>query len=94
MSVTARPISNSSNRKYGEVWKQLKTTGVCILKTTHGDTMTIVNGIKKEKNKDPKRPKDKMLKIGTEETPSKIAGQPSEIKITIRLVEDTSINNL
>lgn len=91
-TITARPISGG--RKYSTVWKNLKTLGFCELKTTHGDTLTIVNGVKKEKNKDKNRPKDKILKIDTTEIPNEIAGQPSIIKILFRLVEDTSINNL
>lgn len=92
MTITAKTISG--NRKYSSVWNNLKLSGYCQLKTTAGDTLTIVNGVKKEKNKDKKRPANKVLKIDIIEEPSKVAGEPSTIKINFRLIEDTSINNL
>lgn len=92
MTITAKIIAGS--RKYSSVWNSLKLTGYCQLKTTAGDMLTIVNGVKKEKNKDKKRPKNKVLKIDTIEEPNAVAGEPSVIKINFRLIEDTSINNL
>lgn len=92
--IRARPIASANGRKYSVIWNNLKTFGLCSLKTTHVDSLTIINGVKKEKNKDKNRPKNKVLKIDTEEIPSKIAGEPSEIKVHFRLIEDTSINNI
>lgn len=86
--------SIGGSRKYTPVWKKIKLENRCEVETTHADTITIINGVKKEKVMDKNRPKNKLLDIQTEEIPNSVAGKPSKIKIIFRLVEDTSINNL
>jgi len=78
------------SRKYGPIWQRLKESGFCRVEcSTTEDTLTTINGVKKEKSHDKNKPKAKVLKIETSETTS---GKGSIIEF--RLVIDTSINNL
>jgi len=82
-------ISVAGNRKYGPIWSKLKETGICKVECdSTEDTLTTINGVKKEKSQDKNKPKKKVLKIKTGSGPS------GGIQIEFRLVTDTSINNL
>lgn len=85
MTVTVRV---AGTRKYGPIWQRLKEQGICKVEClTIEDTLTTINGVKKEKAQDKKKPKDKVLKIETS------AGEAGTI-IKFQLIIDTSINNL
>lgn len=82
-------ISVAGNRKYGPIWLKLKETGICKVEcNSTEDTLTTINGVKKEKAQDKNKPKKKVLKIETSDGPK------GGIQIEFRLVTDTSINNL
>lgn len=75
----------SPRRKYTELWKTIKVNG---MKPTHircerRDTVTVMNGVKKEKLQDKSKEKDKILDC-----------EPTEFGVTFKLKEDTSINNI
>lgn len=75
----------SGKRKYTELWKTIKANGVepTLIKCTRVDTITVMNGVKKEKVRDKKKPENRIL-ICT----------PTDIGVNFTLVEDTSINNI
>lgn len=77
--------SSSRRRKYTELWKTIKLNGSkpTHIKCERRDTVTVMNGVKKEKLQDKTKEKDKILDC-----------DPTEIGVTFRLLEDTSINNI
>ena len=88
-------ISSSGNRKYSVIWQKLKNPpNRCEVTTTHRDSATVINGVKKEKAKDKAKPKFKRLDINSEEIPATELGEPSTIKITFKLVDEVSINTI
>lgn len=76
---------SSPKRRYTVLWEQIKTNGnkPTHIKCERKDTVTIMNGVKKEKLHDKKKEKDKILDC-----------EPTNIGVTFKLREDTSINNL
>jgi len=70
-------------RKYSPIWLKIKTEGYCKVKCPREDTVTIIQGVKKEKVKDKNKPKGKTLKI-----------EVTEVGVEFILANDTSINNL
>ena len=90
MTVTVRV---TGRRKYGPIWQRLKDSLYCRVEClTTEDTLTTINGVKKEKAQDRGKPKDKVLKIDTSDGKNK-DGERCTI-IEFKLVEDTSVNNL
>lgn len=90
MSVLVRV---TGRRKYGPIWQRLKDFHYCRVEClTTDDTLTTINGVKKEKAQDRGRPKDKVLKIDTSDGQNK-EGERCTI-IEFKLVENTTINNL
>jgi len=70
-------------RKYSPIWLKIKTSGFCKVHCPREDTITVVQGVKKEKVKDKNRPKGKTLQI-----------KVTEVGVEFTLATDTSINNL
>lgn len=88
-------ISSSNRRKYSVIWQKLKNPPHrCEIITTHADSMTVINGVKKEKTKDRTKPKFRRLDISSEEIPNNEIGKPSTIKIIFKLVDEISINTI
>lgn len=80
-------------RRYGPIWARLKETFYCRVECpSTEDTITVINGVKKEKSQDRQKPKDKVLDIKTSDGMDK-QGERCTV-IEFRLVIDTSINNL
>jgi hypothetical protein len=83
----------TGRRKYGPIWSRLKESGSCRVEcSTTEDTLTTINGVKKEKSRDKNKPKDKVLKIDTIDGKNKTGDDCTFIEF--KLVIDTSINNL
>lgn len=76
-------VLGSGYRKYTPIWRALKEKGVCVVKCTREDTLTVYNGVRKEKVRDSHKPKARVIET-----------EMTEDGIIFRLVEDTSINNL
>lgn len=90
MTVTVRI---TGRRKYGPIWQRLKDSFYCRVEClTTEDTLTTINGVKKEKSQDRGRPKDRVLKIVTSDGHNKENERCTIIEF--KLVEDTSVNNL
>lgn len=90
MTVSTKIIGS---RKYGPIWHRLKESNYCRVEClSTEDTLTTINGLKKEKSRDKGKPKDKALRIETSDGKNK-DGEKCTI-IEFKLVEDTSINNL
>lgn len=80
-------------RKYGPIWHRLKEVFYCRVEClSTEDTLTTINGVKKEKSQDKSKPKDRVLKIVTSDGTNK-EGKSCTI-IEFKLILDTSINNL
>lgn len=90
MTAIAKVIGR---RKYGPIWHRLKESNYCRVECiSTEDTLTTINGVKKEKSQDKEKPKDKVLKIETSDGKNE-DGEKCTI-IEFKLILDTSINNL
>lgn len=76
-------VSSSGVRKYTDIWQKVKTTGFCAIRCNRVDTNTIIQGVKKEKTRDKRKPTNKIMTV-----------QVTDIGIEFRLREDISIRNL
>ena len=89
----SQTIRVTGRRKYGPIWQRLKESFYCRVEcSTTEDTLTTINGVKKEKAQDKGRPKDRILDISTSDGINK--DKEKCTVIMFKLVEDTSINNL
>jgi hypothetical protein len=85
-TLPAKTITLSSGRrKYTTLWQAIIANGTkpTLVKCDRVDTITVMNGVKKEKVKDKRKPKDKILIC-----------EPTEFGVEFKLVEDTSVNNI
>lgn len=74
---------SGGQRKYTPIWTKIKLTGFCIVHCSREDTITIMNGVKKEKLQDKSKPEKKILIC-----------DPTDDGVHFKLVTDSSINNL
>jgi hypothetical protein len=86
MQTQTKTISmGSGRRKYTTLWKTIIQNGSkpTLVKCERKDTVTIMNGVKKEKLQDKRKPEKKLLLC-----------EPTDYGVEFKLVEDTSINNI
>lgn len=97
MQVALEPSKNKlipvNKRKYAPIWDAIKKNKHATIKCDYKDIYTIIQGVKKEKGKDDKRPRGFLLTTQLTDIKDPVTGVMS-CGIEFKLIEDTSIRNL